>query len=209
MEMCTARGITNLPLVQPKDLAPKHIQSIPSITRYPFIRRQVVFNAGLRHCRNISLRSATSEATSTDTTPYEKDESEPDGVIIVENTRKGYSKQIFDAKPTDAVHKGYLVDNPLELLKFLKDFDIKFDHEDTYSVLVLGAGGAVALWLASATVGAIDSIPLLPKMLELVGLGYMVWFSSRYLIFKENRDELFARVEQMKQEVLGSTSKDD
>ncbi|KAL6552143.1 hypothetical protein OROGR_008297 [Orobanche gracilis] len=208
MEMCTARGISNLSLVQPKDLAPKHIQSIPSITRYPFIRRQVVFNAGLRHCRNISLRSATSGGTSTETTPYEKDESEPDGVIIVENTRKRYSKQIIDAKPSDAAYKGSLVDSPLELLKFLKEFDIKFDHEDTYSVLVLGAGGAVALWLASAAVGAIDSIPLLPKMLELVGLGYTVWFSSRYLIFKENRDELFARVQQIKQEVLGSTSEE-
>ncbi|KAL6518586.1 hypothetical protein OROGR_019088 [Orobanche gracilis] len=71
------------------------------------------------------------------------------------------------------------------------------------------AGGAVALWLASATVGAIDSIPLVPKMLELVVLGYTVWFSSCYLIFKENRDELFATVEQIKQEVLGSNSKDD
>lgn len=76
----------------------------------------------------------------------------------------------------------------------------------------------------------------LPNVLELVGLGYTIWFSSRYLIFKvsilkmiitssiwnlsvcftgqrlkpiltclqKNRDELVAKVEQIKQQVLGS-----
>ncbi|KAL3638406.1 hypothetical protein CASFOL_017777 [Castilleja foliolosa] len=35
-----------------------------------------------------------------------------------------------------------------------------FDIEDPYSVLVFGGGGAVALWLLSAVVGAVDSIPV-------------------------------------------------
>ncbi|KAE8718531.1 hypothetical protein F3Y22_tig00110013pilonHSYRG00484 [Hibiscus syriacus] len=41
-----------------------------------------------------------------------------------------------------------------------------------------GSGALVALWLASALVGAIDSIPLFPKLLEVVGLGYTFWFTS-------------------------------
>ncbi|MCE7766967.1 hypothetical protein GQL56_30545, partial [Pseudomonas putida] len=61
-----------------------------------------------------------------------------------------------------------------------------------------------ALWLTTAIVGAIDSIPLFPKLLEVVGLGYAVWFSTRYLLFKKNRDELAAKIEELKQEVLGS-----
>lgn len=67
--------------------------------------------------------------------------------------------------------------------------------------------------------------------MEVVGLGYTIWFSSRYLIFKvvigiacleiqlfnhvkayliiittlqENREELVAKVQVLKQQVLGS-----
>lgn len=43
-----------------------------------------------------------------------------------------------------------------------------------------------------------------PKLLEVVGLGYIVWFSTRYLIFKKNREELSAKIEELKQQVLGS-----
>lgn len=37
---------------------------------------------------------------------------------------------------------------------------LQLDYEDTSSILVFGGGGAVALWLAAAVVGAVDSIPL-------------------------------------------------
>ncbi|KAG7991134.1 hypothetical protein I3843_02G060200 [Carya illinoinensis] len=57
-----------------------------------------------------------------------------------------------------------------------------------------------ALWFASAIVGAIDSIPLL---MEVVGLGYTLWFSYCYLIFKKNREELNAKIEEFNREVLG------
>ncbi|KAE8700081.1 Detected protein of unknown function [Hibiscus syriacus] len=58
------------------------------------------------------------------------------------------------------------------------------ENEDAYSIILYASGTLVALWLASALVGAIDSIPLIPKLLEVVGLGYTIWFTSRYLIFK-------------------------
>ncbi|KAK6146599.1 hypothetical protein DH2020_020468 [Rehmannia glutinosa] len=204
MEACTVRGISNLHLIQPSDLVPKHIQSIQCKTRFPFIGKQVGFSSGLRYCGDSSLRSTTSQATSSETTPNDKDEPETDGVVTFEDNLSHYKKEDYDTKLNEAAQDGSFIDNPLQLFKLLDEFDIKFDYEETYSILVFGGGGAVALWLAAAIVGAIDSIPLLPKLLELIGLGYTVWFSSRYLIFKENRDELFARVEHIKQEVLGS-----
>lgn len=45
----------------------------------------------------------------------------------------------------------------MSLIRFLP---FQFDYEDASSYLVFGGGGAVALWLAAAIVGAIDSIPL-------------------------------------------------
>ncbi|PIA46487.1 hypothetical protein AQUCO_01500200v1, partial [Aquilegia coerulea] len=92
-----------------------------------------------------------------------------------------------------------------QLSEFLDRVNLKLDIEDKYSVLVYGSGALVALWLASAVVGSIDSIPVFPKVLELVGLSYTVWFSSRYLIFKKNRDELSAKIEELKQQVIGSS----
>ncbi|KAE8696231.1 Protein CURVATURE THYLAKOID 1A [Hibiscus syriacus] len=80
----------------------------------------------------------------------------------------------------------------------------ELEKEDAYSIILYGSGALVALWLASALVGAIDSIPLFPKLLEVVGLGYAIWFTSRYLIFKKNREELATKVEQLKQQILGS-----
>ncbi|KAL8167651.1 hypothetical protein V2J09_009150 [Rumex salicifolius] len=43
-----------------------------------------------------------------------------------------------------------------------------------------------------------------PKLLEVVGLSYSLWFTTRYLIFKKNRDELGSMIEELKQQVLGS-----
>ncbi|KAG5050775.1 hypothetical protein JHK87_002973 [Glycine soja] len=79
-----------------------------------------------------------------------------------------------------------------------------FDTDDTGSIVVYGGGALVALWLTSAVIGAIDSIPLFPKLLEVVGLAYTVWFTSRYLLFKQNRDELGAKIEELKGQIFGS-----
>ncbi|CAA0812512.1 Protein CURVATURE THYLAKOID 1D- chloroplastic [Striga hermonthica] len=159
--------------------------------------------ACLRRCPNLVVRSSSSEGTSTETTLYGKDEPEANGGITVKDTRPDNKEEDYDTNQlNEGSQEGTSVD--MELFKFLENFDLKFDYQDTYSLLVVGGGGIFALWLAVAVVGAVDSIPLLPKVLELIGLGYTIWFSSRYLIFKENRDELFSKAKQIKQEVLGS-----
>ncbi|GJN00316.1 hypothetical protein PR202_ga17739 [Eleusine coracana subsp. coracana] len=44
----------------------------------------------------------------------------------------------------------------------------------------------------------------LPKLLEIIGLGYTLWFSARYLLFKENRDELLVKAKDLKKRIVGS-----
>ncbi|CAI0422000.1 unnamed protein product [Linum tenue] len=85
--------------------------------------------------------------------------------------------------------------------------NLQFDSEDTISLVIYGSGALLALWLTSAVVSAVDSIPLFPKLMEVVGLGYTFWFTTRYLLFKKNREELVAKIEELKQQVLGT--KDD
>ncbi|KAL6518585.1 hypothetical protein OROGR_019087 [Orobanche gracilis] len=108
MEMCTARGISK-PSLNPVEGSRSQTHPISpfhnAVSFHPQACREndkflsiLVTRAGLRHCRSIYLRSATSGGTSTETTPHEKHESEPDGVTIVKNSRTDYSKQVYNAK---------------------------------------------------------------------------------------------------------------
>nr|GMC80051.1 protein CURVATURE THYLAKOID 1A, chloroplastic-like [Ipomoea batatas]GMC89452.1 protein CURVATURE THYLAKOID 1A, chloroplastic-like [Ipomoea batatas] len=92
--------------------------------------------------------------------------------------------------------------DPNELLTDLKE---KWDAvENKSTVIVYGAGAIVAVWLSATLVGAINSIPLLPKIMELVGLGYTGWFVYRYLLFKSSRKELATDIEQLKKKITGA-----
>lgn len=71
------------------------------------------------------------------------------------------------------------------------------DTENKGQVITYVAGATAALWLSSTVVGAINAIPLLPKVMELVGLGYSAWFVYRYVLFKESRKELEQTVDDL------------
>ncbi|KAF8781120.1 hypothetical protein HU200_001097 [Digitaria exilis] len=86
----------------------------------------------------------------------------------------------------------------------LNQIGVQLDSDKSYSALVYGTSAVVAIWISSIVVSAIDSVPLVPQVMEVVGLGFTIWFTSRYLIFKENRDELITRVSSIKKQILGS-----
>ncbi|KAG6532975.1 hypothetical protein ZIOFF_006835 [Zingiber officinale] len=79
----------------------------------------------------------------------------------------------------------------------------QMDSEGTYPILFFGAGSLFALWISSAVISALDSVPVVPKVLEVIGLGFTAWFTSRYFIFKENRDEFFLKLQDVKERILG------
>ncbi|KAG8059358.1 hypothetical protein GUJ93_ZPchr0002g25859 [Zizania palustris] len=78
----------------------------------------------------------------------------------------------------------------------------KLDIQVTPSLVLYGSGAFIVLWVLSSVVSAIDTIPLVPKVLELIGTGYSIWFTSRYLLFKESRDELFVKLEDLKERII-------
>ncbi|VVB09828.1 unnamed protein product [Arabis nemorensis] len=110
---------------------------------------------------------------------------------IVAVEEKNLNSESFEEEQTQA-------------LEFLND--IKLDSNNTYSILLYGSGGIVALYLTSVIVGSLESIPLLPKLMEVVGLGYTLWFTTRYLLFKRNREELKMKISEIKKQVIGSDS---
>ena len=89
-----------------------------------------------------------------------------------------------------------------EFISYLKE---KWDAlENKSTVFLYGGGALVAVWLSSIVVGAVNSVPLLPKIMELVGLGYTGWFVYRYLLFKSSRKELASEIEDLKKKIAGT-----
>ncbi|TYJ08907.1 hypothetical protein E1A91_A11G104000v1 [Gossypium mustelinum] len=85
------------------------------------------------------------------------------------------------------------------------DLKEKWDKvEDKTTVVLYGGGALVAVWLSSILIGAINSVPLLPKIMELVGVGYTGWFIYRYLLFKSSRKELATDIEALKNKITGT-----
>eukprot|EP00793_Prasinoderma_coloniale_P007020 PRCOL_00001852-RA len=80
----------------------------------------------------------------------------------------------------------------------------KWDKTEDKSTVALYAGGAViALWVSSSIVGSINSLPLVPKLMELIGLGYSGWFVYRYMLYKDSREELGEEIESLKAKISG------
>jgi hypothetical protein len=82
------------------------------------------------------------------------------------------------------------------------------DFFKNYKGLLITLGSIVAVFagfkLIIALLGAINDIPLLALILELIGLAYVIWFVYRYLLSTANRQELAAEVKSIKEQFLGS-----
>ncbi|KAF3789233.1 CURVATURE THYLAKOID 1B protein [Nymphaea thermarum] len=51
---------------------------------------------------------------------------------------------------------------------------------------------------------AIERLPVIPGVLELVGIGYTGWFIYRNLVFKPDREALFDKIKGSYDEITGS-----
>ncbi|KAF2922737.1 protein CURVATURE THYLAKOID 1B, chloroplastic isoform X2 [Oryza sativa Japonica Group] len=78
--------------------------------------------------------------------------------------------------------------------------------EDKYAVTAIGVAALVGLWTAIGAIKAIDRLPLLPGVLELVGIGYTGWFTYRNLIFQPDREALVSKIKSTYNEITGSSS---
>ena len=77
--------------------------------------------------------------------------------------------------------------------------------EDKPQAILYAGGAVVAVVLVNSIVGAVNSLPLFPKVFELVGLGYSAWFTYKYLLFKSSRAELAADIEELKAKIAGGS----
>lgn len=99
-----------------------------------------------------------------------------------------------------------------EIGEKLRDFVDEFPKQvgETYEIykkplttglIVLTALVSVAV--ADGVLDVLNAIPLIAPLLELIGLGYSVWFAWHYLRFAEKRQQLMADYRQLKSRITG------
>lgn len=70
-------------------------------------------------------------------------------------------------------------------------------------ILMLALLAGLALRLTGATLGAINDVPLLGSLLELVGLVSLLRFLARHALRQQKRAELLERIRQLRSRLLG------
>ncbi len=106
--------------------------------------------------------------------------------------------------------------NQLEMLgakisQFLKE--IPEDLSKFYSAyktpligLAVFLASFVALRVVLAMLAAVNDIPLVSPVFELIGIGYTGWFVFRYLLKAPTRKELAAEIESFKKQITGQNN---
>ena len=92
-----------------------------------------------------------------------------------------------------------------EFLSKLPDYVGGFfqSYQQPLITLALLLSGVITVKVTLAVLDAINDIPLLAPIFELVGIGYTAWFVYRYLLKVQNRQELASQFESLKGQVVG------
>lgn len=92
-----------------------------------------------------------------------------------------------------------------EFLSKLPDYVGGFfsSYQQPLITLALILSGVITVKVTLAVLDAINDIPLLSPVFELVGIGYTAWFVYRYLLKVETRKELGQEFQALKGQVVG------
>lgn len=64
------------------------------------------------------------------------------------------------------------------------------ETDDKPAVITLGVYALIGLVAANGVLKAVDSLPLIPQMLELIGIGFSAFYVYQNLLFKPDRAAL-------------------
>ncbi|BAY99954.1 nitrogenase vanadium-iron protein, alpha chain [Tolypothrix tenuis PCC 7101] len=90
------------------------------------------------------------------------------------------------------------------ILKQLPQYIAKFSSQNQPLILgiVLMIAVLITVKLVIALLNAINEIPLLPFVFELIGISYVGWFISRYLLKASARQELVSKIHSLQKEIV-------
>jgi hypothetical protein len=91
-----------------------------------------------------------------------------------------------------------------QLPKYVGNFFNQYKQAIVSFVLILAV--IVTLKVLLAVLDAINDIPLLSPVFELIGMGYATWFVFRYLLTASKRQELASQFQFLQKETVGKDS---
>lgn len=101
--------------------------------------------------------------------------------------------------PTNqSIQKGqWIVSQIVDFLSKLSENLGSFFGENQQLLTNLGLifGAIIAFRVSLAIIAALNEIPLVAPTFELVGIGYSIWFISRYLLNTSSRQELGQKIQ--------------
>jgi hypothetical protein len=91
-----------------------------------------------------------------------------------------------------------------EFLATLPDFlgNLFQKYKQALLTLVLIFSAIITVKVALAILDAINDIPLLAPTFELIGIGYSIWFTFRYLLKATTRQELSEKLQFFKKQIV-------
>ncbi|KAL8252402.1 hypothetical protein R6Q59_036095 [Mikania micrantha] len=75
--------------------------------------------------------------------------------------------------------------------------------EDLVALIGVGFASVATLWASLGVITAIDKLPVVPGVFELIGILFIAWFVYRYLLFKPDRKELVQIINKLLYDIFG------
>ncbi len=99
-------------------------------------------------------------------------------------------------------------DQVLTILSELPAYVSNFfaDYQKPLVTLGLILAGGISIKVLLGVLGALNDVPLVAPVFELIGMGYTGWFVYRYLLNASTRQELLTEVDAFKEQVVGKNA---
>lgn len=93
----------------------------------------------------------------------------------------------------------------LSVLSNLPDYwsQISGEYNKPITIVLLIVAGLISIKVTLAAIDALNDIPLLAPLFELIGIGYSAWFIWRYLWRDSTRRELMGEIRGLTEQVVG------
>lgn len=79
-------------------------------------------------------------------------------------------------------------------------------YQKPLTVMGIALVGVLGIAIANGVLNVLNAIPLVEPLLEITGLGYLGWFTWRYLRYAETRREFIQEYRHLKTRVIGDTT---
>ncbi|WP_323314423.1 CAAD domain-containing protein [Anabaena cylindrica] len=128
----------------------------------------------------------------------------PDGALALEGVDTTKLPKLPPAKASESQWQR-VSRQIVDFLDQLPDYLGSFFDKNKQALLTFGLilSAIVTVKVAIAVLDAIHGMPLLAPIFEIIGIVYAIWFTFRYLIKAETRQELNHKVNSFKQQLIG------